>query len=333
MNRTDLLQKCKEMGIKGVSSKTKKELLLIINENENEKEQSYHVNISTNTLTNVLNELIIKIPKDKLRKVCKNCYELGHNKTSTFCKINIDRNNKLKQKIKKYILSSNWLEEKSIDEYCIELSVLLEITPSLCKTLYNEIPLDELLDRDIDMEIYLKNMNQLSKRCNECNKKIICIQSNTNHIWNGNDICDTCWSNHESERNLIWEQIIAYKPIQCEICNSIKTHPTERYHYDHLNMFNKDKSVCSMVNECVNIEEIFSEIDKCQILCLSCHHIVTDIERKLGFTRIKQMLTRNLNNCEITEEEYNKQTQHYQKIYEEKMKDVYKELKLVGIEI
>ena len=97
MNRTDLLQKCKEMGIKGVSSKTKKELLLIINENE--KEQS-HVNISTNTLTNVLNELIIKIPKDKLRKVCKTCNELGHNKTSPFCKINIDRNNKLKQKIK-----------------------------------------------------------------------------------------------------------------------------------------------------------------------------------------------------------------------------------------
>jgi len=86
-----------------------------------------------------------------------------------------------------------------------------------------------------------------------------------------------------------------------------------------------------MVNECVNIEEIYSEIDKCQILCLSCHHIVTDIEHKLGFTRIKQTLTRKLNQSEITEEEYNKQTQYYQNIYEEKMKFVYKELKLFGV--
>ena len=86
-----------------------------------------------------------------------------------------------------------------------------------------------------------------------------------------------------------------------------------------------------MVNEGLNIEEIYSEIDKCQILCLSCHHIVTDIEHRLGFTRIKQTLTRNLNQCEITEEEYNKQTLYYQNIYEEKMRNIYEELKLFRI--
>ena len=62
-------------------------------------------------------------------------------------------------------------------------------------------------------------------------------------------------------------------------------------------------------------------------MCLSCHHIVTDIEHKLGFTRIKQTLTRKLNQSEMTEEEYNKQTQYYQNIYEEKMNFIYKELK------
>ena len=324
MNKSDLIQKCKEMGIKGFSSKTKDEILLLIEQHQ----KKINSNIPENKLPDVMKELIIKTPKDKKRKVCKNCNELGHSITSTECKLIIDKNNKLKEKIKNYILSQNCLEDKNIEDYCFELSVLLNITHNLCKTLYNEIPLDELLDRKINMDIYLKNIFQLSKKCNECNKKIICIQSNTNHVWNGNDICDTCWCKHESERNIIWEQIKEYKLIQCEICNSIKTHTLERYHYDHLNMFNKNKSICSMVNECLNIKEIFSEIDKCQILCLSCHHIVTDIERNLGFTRIKQMLTRNLNICEITEEEYNKQTQYYQKIYEEKMNFIYKKLKI-----
>lgn len=324
MNKSELLQKCKKMGIKGVSSKTKNDILLIIKEQEN-----IHINsnILKNTFTDVLKELIIKTPKDKKRKVCKNCYELGHNITSTNCKLKIDQNNKLKQKIKTHMLSQNCLEDKTIEEYFIGLGILLNITPNCCKSLYNEIPLNELLDRKMDMTIYLNNIKHLSKKCNECNKNIVSIQTNTHRIFNGNNICDTCWCKYEDSRKLAWEQIKEYRPIQCGICSSIQTYTLERYHYDHLNMFNKNKSLCSMVNEGVNIEEIYSEIDKCQILCLSCHHIVTDIEHKLGFTRIKQTLTRNLNQREITEEEYNNQTIYYQNIYEEKMKNIYKLVK------
>jgi len=325
MNKSDLLLKCKEMGIKGVTSKTKNEIVLIIQEHD-KKQEVVQVK-SENKLTDVLKELIIKTPKDKPRKVCNQCNELGHCIRSVFCKINIDKNNKLKRQIKNYILSQNCLEDKTIEDYCIELSVLLDITPNLCKTLYTEIPVNELLDRPMNMGIYLKNINQFLKKCNECNKTIVCIQTKTHRVWNGNDICDTCWSKYEYYRTAIWEKIKAYKTRQCEICGSIQSHTSERYHYDHLNMFNKGNSICSMVNECVNIEEIYSEIDKCQILCLSCHHIVSDIENKLGFTRIKQTLTRKLNQSEITEEEYNKQTQYYQNIYEEKMNFIYKELK------
>jgi len=330
MNKSVLLLKCKEIGIKGVSSKTKNEILLLIEEHEQKKEQ-LNSNITENKLTDVLKELIKKTPKDKQRKVCKNCNELGHNTRSSDCKLIIDKNNKLKQKIKNYILSQDCLEDKNIEDYCLELSILLDITPNMCKSLYNEIPLNELLNRQMNINIYLTNINQLSKKCNECNKNIVCIQTNTHRIWKGNYICDTCWSKYEDYRKLIWENIKTYKTIKCEICCSIQTHVTERYHYDHLNMFNKGNSICSMVNECVNIEEIYSEIDKCQILCLSCHHIVTDIEHKLGFTRIKQTLTRKLNQSEITEEEYNKQTRYYQNIYEEKMKFIYKELKTLGV--
>jgi DNA-directed RNA polymerase subunit RPC12/RpoP len=333
MNRSELLQMCKEMGIKGVSSKPKNEILLIINEKKQENIGNISIPIKTDVESKIpvviLQELIMKTPKDKSRKVCKNCNELGHSITSVVCKINIDKNNKLKQKIKNYILSQNCLEDKTTDDYCIELSELLNITPNLCKSLYNEIPLEDFLDRPINLTLYLQKMNELSKKCNECNKNIVCIQTNTNRIWNGSDICDTCWSKYEDYRNRLWELIKEYKPIKCEICSSIQTSTSERYHYDHLNMFNKSKSVCSMVNEGVSIEEIYNEIDKCQILCLPCHHIVTDIEHKLGFTRIKQALTRNLNNGEITEEEYGCQTLYYQNIYDVKIKNMYTELKML----
>lgn len=133
----------------------------------------------------------------------------------------------------------------------------------------------------MNINTYLTNINQLSKNAMNVIKNIVCIQINTHRIWKGNDVCDICWSKYEDYRKLIWENI---KTIKCEICCSIQTHITERYHYEHLNMFNKGNSICSMVNECVNIKEFYSEIDKCQILCLSCNHIVTDIGHKLGFT-------------------------------------------------
>ena len=327
MNRSELLKKCEEMEIKGVTSKTKSDLLLLI-EKQEQKQERINSNITEHKLTGVMKELIIKTPKDKQRKVCKNCNELGHNTRSIICKFVIDKNNKLTQKIKNYILSQNCLEDKYIEDYCVELSVLLDITPNMCKSLYNEIPLNELLNRQININQYLNNINQLSQKCKDCNKNIIFIQINTHRLWKGDCICDTCWYKYEDHRQLIWEKIGAYKTIRCDICCSIKKYTSERYHYDHLNMFNKGNSICSMVNEGANIQEIYNEINKCSILCLSCHHIVTDIERKIGFTRIKQTLTKNLNQCEITEEEYNKQIAYYEKIYEEKMKFIYKELKI-----
>jgi hypothetical protein len=334
MSKSDLLQKCKEMGINCVSKKNKNELIIIIQEKELDQQKERNNDPekdpeqrNENKLLVVLEQLLNQIPKDKTRKVCKQCNELGHNITSVDCKINIDKNNKLKQKIKKYILSQNCLDEKTIDDHCNDLSILLNITPNLCKSLYNTIPLVELLDRQMDIETYLENINKLSKKCSECNKNIICLQTNTIRIWKNNNLCDTCWSKYSEERKIISEKVKLYKTIQCVICSNIQMNDNERYHYDHLNMFNKDKSICSMINDGTRIEDIYSEINKCQILCLSCHHIVTDIESKLNFIRIKQTLTRSLNQNEITLEEYNTQTIIYQKIYEEKIKDIYIKLK------
>jgi|TARA_A100001015_G_scaffold131766_1_gene146284 hypothetical protein len=103
-----------------------------------------------------------------------------------------------------------------------------------------------------------------------------------------------------------------------------QTNPSDRFHYDHLNMFDKKDS---MVNEGICIDEIYAEIDKCHILCLTCHHIVSDIENKVGFTRIKANLTRSVNHGDITEREYVEKTNQYQTLYEFKMKNIYEEIR------
>jgi hypothetical protein len=278
---------------------------------------------------NIMHQLTLQVPKDKTRKVCKQCHEIGHGITSVHCKINIDNNNRLKQKIKKYISLQDCLDDKTIDDYCQELSMILGITPNQCKTLYNDIPLSEILNRKMDVDSYLQMIEKSSKQCNLCSKKLVCIQTNTHRIWKGSDICDTCWSEpkYAEYRESLWNQIKQYRPIVCAICSAKQTYNGERFHYDHLNMFDKDKSVCSMINEGMDVEDICREIDKCQILCLSCHHIVTDIEHRIGFTRIKQILTRNFNQGEISEEQYELEMAFYQQLYAEKMQNVYIELK------
>lgn len=275
----------------------------------------------------VMNELIQKISKDKLRKVCKGCYEIGHNMKDIKCKINIDKNLKLKEKIKKYILSQDCLSGKTNDEHFEEISKMLDITVNMCKTLYDDIPPIELCYRPLDVDKYIHLIKQDAIKCHQCCKCIYDININTNHIWKGNTLCDNCWAGYVEERNALWDNVHSYKKIQCTVCSLVKTKEGERFHYDHINMFDKCNSICTMVNEGNMIDDIYKEIDKCQILCLSCHHIVTDIEHKLAFSRIKQILTRRLNNGEISDTDYQQEKIKIGEVYIKKMFDIYELLK------
>jgi len=229
-------------------------------------------------------ELLSTIPKDKRRKVCSQCHDLGHGIVSDLCKVNIDKNNKIQKHIEK----------------------------------------------NIDIDLFLENLNKSENKCFECNK-ILFIDGSIwkNYIWKGNKFCDTCYSKYYDEREIIRKKITEYRFVQCEFCHSIKLYKDERYHFDHLNMFDKDKNIYTMIREGIDIEKIYEEIDKCQILCLSCHDKVTNIEKLFGFTKMKTSLTRRLNTNKITEEEYNEYILNYQKLYEEKMKDVYAKLKVL----
>ena len=145
--------------------------------------------------------------------------------------------------------------------------------------------------------------------------------------WKGEIYCDKCWYAYENEREVLWKTINTYKDFTCCMCYYTKSCDADRFHFDHLNMFDKGNSISSMINEGVCINDILAEIDKCQIVCISCHAIITDIEQKLGFIRIKQNLTRMKNNGELSNDAYTENIIKYQSIYEEKMKSVYMEIK------
>lgn len=272
-------------------------------------------------------ELLKKVPKDKTRKVCKNCWELGHGITSVNCPENIRKQKILFNKVKKYVMATDVFSNKNIDEHIQELAEILKITPNHCKTLYNEISPLELLERPMDINLYIEQIKNLNTSCDDCGRCLTNIHAYTNRVWKGKVLCDGCWGKYAGERDELWGKVRKYKPLICVICELQKEYESQRFHYDHLNMFDKEYSICSMINECMDIDLIYTEVDKCQILCLPCHHKVTDIEHRLGFTRIKQGLTKQFNAGEITEEQYNEEKQKYNKIYKEKMMDIYEQLK------
>ena len=313
MDKNALLKQCAELGIKNVTKLTKAQLLEKIKESLQPTE--------TKPL-NYLLELHEKIPKDIVRKVCKQCGELNHTSISTICKINILKKDVLKQKVKEYFLS----QDGSDDSIHFELaSNQFGISLTQCKEYYSEIAWLDLLNRKNSISSVIEKIT--FTKCDECQKNKCTIQSNPFRKWKDKNICDICFTNTSAEREKMWDLISNYKPIQCSFCNVKKNHKEERFHFDHINMFDKEESICTMILEGVEIEKIYQELDKCQVLCFSCHQIITYTEIALGFTRQKKTLTRQLNQNAISKEDHTNQIQNYQKIYDEIMIPIYKTIK------
>ena len=57
-------------------------------------------------------------------------------------------------------------------------------------------------------------------------------------------------------------------------------------------MFDKEDSIYSMVHDGTALDDIYREIDKCQLLCASCHAVVTKVETQCGFIGLKRKLNR-----------------------------------------
>jgi len=89
-------------------------------------------------------------------------------------------------------------------------------------------------------------------------------------------------------------------------------------------MFEKGESVCMMVMNGTPIEAIEKEIDLCQVVCVSCHSIITEIERNCGFTRLKNNMTREMKKGISPTNEPNEQNK---KRYDEMMTPIYEQLR------
>jgi hypothetical protein len=331
-SKQELLNKCKELNLKGITGKNKDELIKILElkgiifeadilfiKPENVKQQENPLN---QYMYDLMNELCSLIKKDMKRKVCPNCHELGHDKASNTCIINIKLDNINREKIKQYIILNPECDDSQISE-------VLGINITKYKTLYNSIPLNEILEsQEITEEYFDKVLNYSRYNCSLCNK----IQYNSNissREWKETkNVCDICWIQFESDRDVLWKQIMDYFIInKCNICNIEKTHKSQRFHYDHINMFNKESSIYEMVNRGDDINLIIHELNKCQLVCISCHSIITHMERKFIFTKIKINLNKQLKRNTITEEQYNLKCDEYNILYKNKMSYVYEMLR------
>lgn len=85
-------------------------------------------------------------------------------------------------------------------------------------------------------------------------------------------------------------------------------------------------SVCEMVRTGVIITDIYDEIDKCQLLCISCHKIVTKIEHLCGFIRFKRQLVKEYNDSTDVSKKVSLISE-YSNIYNKFMSKIYETLK------
>ncbi len=198
------------------------------------------------------------------------------------------------------------------------------------KSMYNDIisakdHLESCLST-INEDNIIKIIKDNKNTCSVCN---INIYSNP-CIWQGCEYCDKCYYEKYNEENqklwsLVREYSIKTNKNKCNICNKIAPYDNSmvsRFHYDHINMFDKTESICKLIREGASIEIIYNEIDKCQLLCISCHSVVTKVEVLCGFTRIKRQLTKEYNETN-NEEIKNKLNKEYYELYSNFMNKVY----------
>jgi len=305
LSKPELQQKCKECNIKA-SGLNKPELM--------EKLKEYE---RIQKLPQFLQELSQKIPIDKERKVCEACDGSGHTPTSIVCLVHGKQNTIWLEHIKKYLLSKDGEDDKSNLEI---LSEKLNLSIEYCTSLYRQIPKTDLNERKINVRKWIKSTPFVN--CHDCNIKVFISQSNTARTWKGNQLCEDCYIKTFEEREEIW-RLIQKKSNQCVICFRIKDHKEKRFHYDHINMFDKEHTIYSMVTEGMPIDSIYKEIDKCQLLCFECHNLVTGLERKTGFMKTKIKYTSEVLNLPENEALLLSLKQQY----EEKMFPLYEELR------
>lgn len=115
------------------------------------------------------------------------------------------------------------------------------------------------------------------KKCIICGKEFETIAQG-----NGRKYCFECSPSYKkgdnkgraaaitSIRHAIKKQLVEYKGNKCEICGYNKCVGALQFH--HLDSSKKDFDLSAKYNGGkINMEEMYKEVDKCQLLCANCH--------------------------------------------------------------
>jgi hypothetical protein len=125
----------------------------------------------------------------------------------------------------------------------------------------------------------VSTIKAMASTCLKC-KKVVYYSLK---VWNSKQVCVECW---KYEQEVVSEHLHSFLKEQytkgCEFCG-VKKVSTERFHFDHKNMFTKNYNVGYMIENGCSKADLVAEIDKCQLLCISCHAIVTKMEHRYGF--------------------------------------------------
>ena len=198
-------------------------------------------------------------------------------------------------------------------------------------TQYNKIRLsisnEETIKRPCNIVAFMDTMEYII--CYNCNIKIPNIYTNTNRIWKENELCDWCWMAYEDERDKLWNYINNKSGNYCNICNIKKKGKGHRFNYDHINAFDKTDTISNMISVGRDINSIEYELDKCQLLCLPCHQIITTIENRYPFITIKKQLYKSLKGESISQQEYDIQIKKWYIIYDDIMSKIYTKLRSI----
>lgn len=207
-------------------------------------------------------------------------------------------------------------------------------TEQSIKLIYHEAisPLQQVQEciKTINTEMIRDLMKDMSYKCIMCGRE----EYTNPYVWKEATHCESCYTKtYHEEVVQRWRQVHEYsitqKKTSCNLCgkNAVFDNTiSHRFHYDHIDMFDKGDSVCTIVMTGKELTDAYQEIDKCQLLCISCHRLVTKIEHQCGFIRLKRQMTKEHDETEDEEKKRQVRTA-YSDAYNSLMGVVYRLMK------
>lgn len=145
-------------------------------------------------------------------------------------------------------------------------------------------------------------------------------------IYEGRVTCGLCRSYLEKKLSLESVEFLRESNRRpCTFCGAADV----LKNYDHTNIFHKTESICIMVKNGCSYDEIRTEVEKCQVVCIPCHKIITKHEHKCGFIKKKQEINKKIRAGEDVEALREKYSAEYLTV----MEPFYESLRGTGREL